>query len=46
MSTLTYRGTQYQTRSNYNELLLIRKKLKQQEKEIQVLKQIARAQYD
>ena len=44
MSTLTYRGTQYQSQSEYNELVLIRKKLKQQEKEIQVLKQLARAQ--
>lgn len=44
MSTLTYRGTKYQPQSEYNELVLIQKRLKEQEKEIKVLKQLARAQ--
>ena len=42
MSTLTYRGSTYEPQSKYNELVLIQKKLKEQEKEIEILKKLAR----
>ena len=42
MSTLTYRGTQYESQPKFNELVLIQKKLKEQEKEIKILKQLAK----
>ena len=42
MSTLTYRGSQYESQPKFNELVLIQKKLKEQEQEIRVLKQLAK----